>query len=167
MGCSVETVSSYFVFLVILIGKAVKVCLLRHCLMESGIEYSNHRYVRHKLLACTDTDQVSRVVKRSKIVTLLDCLDGLICDKCGGGELLTAMYDTMSNCAYLCKALDNACLSVCKSVENHLDSLSMGRHRGNGNLFLSAGRLICDLASFDADSLTKTLCKDCLGIRID
>ena len=116
MGCSVEAVSSYFVLLIVLVRKTVKISLLRHCLMESGIEYSYHRYVRHKLLASADTDQVCRVVKRCKIVALFDCLHSLICDHCGRSKLLTAVYDTVTNSANLCKACDNAALLVCESV---------------------------------------------------
>ena len=74
VACSVETVSSDLVFLIILMRQTVKICLLRHCLMKSGIEYANHRHVRHQFLAGIDTDQVCRVVKRCKIVALFDSL---------------------------------------------------------------------------------------------
>ena len=43
----------------------------------------------------------------------------------------------------------------------------MGRHGGNGNFLVSAGRLVSDLAAFDPDSLAEALCKDCLCIRVD
>ena len=47
VACSVEAVSSYFVFLIIFMRQTVKVCFLRHCLMESSIKYTNHRHVWH------------------------------------------------------------------------------------------------------------------------
>ena len=47
VGGSVETVSSYLVILIVLVGKAVKISLLRHCLMESCIEYCYHGNARH------------------------------------------------------------------------------------------------------------------------
>ena len=62
VGGPVEAVSPYFVFLVVFIGQAVQLSLLWHCLMESGIKYSNHRRFWHQLLAGADTDQVRRVM---------------------------------------------------------------------------------------------------------
>ena len=43
VACPVESVAAYRVFLIVFIGKAVEISLLRHGLMESGIEYSYHR----------------------------------------------------------------------------------------------------------------------------
>ena len=82
VGGSVETISSYFVFLVVFDRKSVQICFCRHCLMESCIKYANLRYAWHKLGADTDTDQVCRVVKWCKVVALFYCCDHLVCDHC-------------------------------------------------------------------------------------
>ena len=59
---SVEAVTSDLVFLIILVRQTVHISFLRHGLMESGVKYSYHGSGGHQLLACIDTDQVSRVM---------------------------------------------------------------------------------------------------------
>ena len=135
--------------------------------MERRIENSNHRSLRHQLLAGTDTDQVCRVVKRSQVVALLDSLDSLFRKQRGGRELLAAVYHTVSYGANLGKALNNARLLIGEGIQNHLDRLGVGRHRRNRNLFLAAGRLVSNLASLNSDSLAEALCKDCLCVGVD
>ena len=134
--------------------------------MESGIEYTNLRYIRHKLSTYADTDQVCRVVKRSKVVALFYSLDHLICDDSGGSEFLTAVYDTVTDCVNLIKALDCACLVICKSFQNHLDCFFMSRHGSLCDLFVVSGLLVYQ-SSVDTDSLAKSFCKNCFCLRID
>ena len=68
--------------------------------MESGIKYSYHRYARHQLFTCIDTDQVCRVVQRCKVVTLCNCFQNLVCDHNGRSKFLAAVYDTVTDCIY-------------------------------------------------------------------
>ncbi len=56
-----ETVSSYFVFLVVIQRQTIEVSFRRHGLMESGIENSYLRNAGHQLGADIDTDQVCRL----------------------------------------------------------------------------------------------------------
>ena len=166
VGGTVETVSSYLVLLIVLIGDTVDVCHFRHGLMESGIEYGNVRYARHQLLACTDTDKVCRIVKRCKVVALFDGSHGLVVDQAGRGELLSAVDNTVADSTNLGKALYYALLLIGQSCDNSADSLAVGGHRNLGNFLLTAGRLIGQCA-VDADSLAETLGKNCLGIGVD
>ena len=112
VGGTMETIASYFILLIVFIGKAVQICLLRHGLMESSIKNSCHGSIGHQLLAGTDTNQICRVVKRSQVIALLDGLHGLIGQKGRGRELLAAMYDTVSNGTNLIQALNNAGLFI-------------------------------------------------------
>ena len=56
VACSVETVTSYLVFLIIFIWQTIKISLLWHGLMESGIKHTYHWYTRHKFLTYTNTN---------------------------------------------------------------------------------------------------------------
>ena len=142
VGGSVETISSYFVVLVIFQWKAIEICFCRHRLMESGIKYTNLRYSWHKLRAYTDTDQVCRVMKRCKIVALFYCCNHFICDYYRFGKFLTTMYNTVSNSVYFFQASDSACFVICKGIQNHLDCFFMCRHGSFCNFFVTACFLI-------------------------
>ena len=134
--------------------------------MESCIKYTNLRYTRHQFGAYIDTNQVCRVVKRSKVVALFYCCDHFICDYGRSCEFLTAMYDTVSDCIYFFKALDCACFIICKSVQNELDSFFMSRHSTFSDFFVKSGFLI-NQSSVDTDSFAKTLCQNVFCIRVD
>ena len=166
VGCSVETVSSYFIFLVEVKRKSVEISLSRHCLMESGIKYCYLWYTWHKVCTYADTDQVCRVVKRCKIVALFYGFDHLICDHCGGSEFLTAVYDTVSDRVNFFQASDCACLVIGKCIQYHLDCLFMCWHSCLCDLLVTAGFLVYQ-SSVDTDSLAETFCKDCLCIGVD
>ena len=166
VGCSVETVSSYFIFLVEVKRKSVEICFSRHCLMESGIKYAYLRYAWHKLCTYTDTNEVSRVVERCKVIALFYCFDHLVCDHCGRSKFLASVYDTMSDRINLFKASDRTCLIVCKSIQYHLDCFFMCWHSCLCDLFVTSGFLVYQ-SSVDTDSLAETLCKYILCLRID
>ena len=161
-----ETVSSYPVVLVVFNWKSVQISFCRHCLMESSIKYTYLRYIWHKLGAYTDTNQVSRIVKWCKVIALFYCFDHLICNDCRRSKFLAAMYDTMTNCINLCKTLDRTCFLIGKSFQNHLDCFFMSRHGSFCDLFVVSGFLIYQ-SSVNSDSLAKSLCKNCLCVRID
>ena len=161
-----ETISSYFVFFVVFDRKSVQICFCRHCLMESCIKYTNLRYTWHKLRADINTDQVCRVMKWCKIVTLFYCCNHFICDHCRSCKFFSTMYDTMSDCIYFFQALDSACFFVCKSIQYKLDSFFVCRHCTLCDFFIKSGFLI-NQSSVDSDSLAKTLCQNILCIRVD
>ncbi len=70
--CAVETVSSHFVFLIILIWNSIEISLLRHGLMECGVEHGYHWSIWHQLLAGAYADEVCRIVKRRQIIAGFD-----------------------------------------------------------------------------------------------
>ena len=94
-----EAITANRVLLIVFDRKAIQESLLRHRLMEGRVEHTYLRYAGHQLLAGIDTDQVSRVVKRRKLIAFLDLLQNLIRQKRGSGKLFSAMNDTMANSA--------------------------------------------------------------------
>ena len=134
--------------------------------MEGGVEYGNVRNAGHELLAGADADQICRIVQRGKFIAVLDRLDRLVGDQAGSGELLAAVYDTVSNRADLRERADHALLRVGQGIDDCLQGFLVGRHRDGALLLLPAGRLVGQRA-VDADSLTEALCKNLLGLGID
>ena len=134
--------------------------------MECGIKYCHHRSARHQFLACTDSDQVSRVMKRCQIVALFNRLQHLICDHYRACKLFSAMYHAVSYRADFIKALYYASISVCQSVDHELDCLCMCRHCLVRFYFLTASRLIGQ-TSIDSDTLAKPFGKNIFGFRVD
>ena len=55
VGSSMETVTANSVLFVRFVGNAVQERLLRHCLMESGIEYTHLRHLRQYFAAGIDS----------------------------------------------------------------------------------------------------------------
>ena len=112
-----ETISSYFVVLVIFQWKAIEICFCRHCLMESGIKHTYLRYIWHKLGAYTDTDQVSRIVKWCKVIALCDRSFYFRCYNYRFCKLFSAVNNTMSDCSDFVKALNNTCICICQRAQ--------------------------------------------------
>lgn len=93
---SVEAVTAYAVFLVKFVRQRVHVGVLRHCLVESRIEYSDLRYIGEDLFYGIDTFEVSRIVKRCNIDAFDDFLFYGFVDKYRLVEFLSAVYDAMT-----------------------------------------------------------------------
>ena len=161
-----ETVSSYFIVFVVFNRKSVQICFSRHCLMESGIKYTNLRYTWHKFCTNINTDQVCRVMQRRKIIALFYCCDHFISDQCRAGKFLAAVYNTMSDCIYFFQTLDSTCFVICESIQYKLDCFFMCRHCTFCDFLVTSGFLI-NQSSVDSDSFAKTLCQNILCFRVD
>ena len=135
--------------------------------MESSIKNRYHRYIRHNFLAGIDTDQVCRIVKRCQIITILNGFHDLCIDHYTACKLLTAMYDTVSDCIDLCQRFYDANLLVCQLFDHCRNCLCMCRHCDLSLYFLSALRLMCNTASVNSDSLTKSFCKHFFAFAVD
>ena len=151
MAGAVETVTADFILVVIIHRKGIHISLLGHGLMESGIKNCDHGSVGHQSLAGINTDQVGGVVQRSKVGDFLDCLDDFVIDQYGGSELLAAMDDTMADCTDLVERLKDACFLVGQCLKYQADCFIVVGHD----------------RAVDADSLTKTLGKECFGLGVD
>ena len=91
MAGTVETVSSDPVLLIVLIGDAIQIRLLRHGLVECRIEYARLGHVRHQLFTGADADQVRRIMKRRQIVALGDGRDHFLVYQGRGSKFFSAM----------------------------------------------------------------------------
>lgn len=150
VACTMEAISSYFVFFVIFIRKSVQISFFRHCLMESGIKYTYHRYARHQFFTCVNADQVGRIVQRRKLVAFFYCFQHLICNDSGRSEFFSAMYDSVSYSSYFVQALDSAGFFIYQSVKNKLDRFFMSRHRSFCDFFVQSLFLVSQ-TSVDTD----------------
>ena len=56
VACSVEAVTTYFIFFIILIWKTVHISNRFHSLMKGGIKYTDVWHARHNCLTSADTD---------------------------------------------------------------------------------------------------------------
>ena len=91
-----KSISSHLIFLIILIWKSIQIRFSRHCLMEGRIKYSNHWNIRHQFLTCTDSDQISWIMKRCELIALLNLCKHLLIQYYRLCKLLASMYHTMS-----------------------------------------------------------------------
>ena len=158
MACSVETITTYFIFFIALIWKSIHKCSWLHCLMESGIKYCYIWHTRHNCLARTDSDQVCRIVKRCKRITLFDCCHNFIIYYYRRSKFFSTVYDTMTNCINFFQITDYTIFFVCQFVQYHLNSHFMVWHILIDNHLFSTCRSMVQ-TSVDSDSLTETYCQ--------
>ena len=105
MRSSVETIFTYFIFIIVFFRNCIHICFFRHCLMECSIKYSYVWFTWHQFHTCTDTHQVCRVMQRTKVTALFDNRDYFIVDNTGIRDFSSTMQYTMSDCFYFVKAL--------------------------------------------------------------
>ena len=164
--CPVKSVSSHLILLVILVRKAVEVCLFRHCLMERGVKYPHHRHIGHQLSAGIDSDQIRRIVKRCQIIALFHCRQNFRRQKGGRRKLLSAVHHAVSDCVDLGKTSDGACLIIDQGFEYHLDCLLMSGHIRLCDLLVQPALLVYK-SPVNPDALAQPLCENALALRIN
>ena len=162
-----EAVPPDLVFLIIFIRQAVHIGLLRHGLVESGVEHAHHGGIRHQLPAGLDADQVGRVVQGGKVVALLHRGQHFPVQHHGLGELLPAVHHPVSHRADFLQAGHHAGLRVGQSLQHQTDRLGVVRHGGDFSFLLAALTRIGYHASVDADPLADALGKALLGLCVD
>ena len=74
--------------------------------MESCIKYSYHRCVRHKFLACCNTEKVRRIVERSQVYTFFQSFYHHVVDKYRMREFFAGMYYSVTYCTDLAHIFD-------------------------------------------------------------
>ena len=66
MAGTMEAVTTYAIFLVVLIRKSIHVCIRRHCLMERRVEHTHLRDRRKNSRHSLDAKDIGRIMKRRK-----------------------------------------------------------------------------------------------------
>ena len=166
MAGAMEAVTTDAVFIIVLIGDCIEVCLLRHLHTESGIPYCYVRSSGHSCLACLDTHQVRRVMQRSKVEALADYALYVLVNYDRIAVNLSAVQNAVSDCRDLLGILDYTVLRIYQCLHNQLDCFGMCRHSLLDYHFLAVC-LMCQLGTFDSDSLAETLCHYGLILHID
>ena len=167
MGCTVEAISSYFIFFIVFVRQSVHISSFGHCLMESCIEYCYLRYAGHNFFASMDTDQVCGVVQRCQIAAFFDCFDNFGCNDYGVCEIFTAVYYTMANCVDFLHGFHNTVFGVCQCIQNHFNGYAVVFLiiiEDNG---FFAGRLMFQSGAFDTDSFTQAFCQYVFCFHVD
>ena len=169
MARAVEAVAADAVVLVILIRNRVHEGLAGHGLVERGVKHGDHRHVvAHDLAAGVDAGDVRGVVQRREGGALLERLHDLVVDLHGGGELLAAVDDTVTDRVDLLHVGDHAVLGAGELVDDGGNGLGMRRHREilvkDG---LSADQRAVLQMTVDADALAKALGENGFVLHVD
>ena len=112
MACSVETISSDAVFLIIFIWDCIHSCFLWNIHTKCCIEYCYIRFARHCFFASFNTDQVCRVMKRSEVEAVTNNFLHVFCYKCCITVYSTCMQYTVSDCCNLIRTFDHTMLFI-------------------------------------------------------
>ena len=98
---AVSAISSYTIFLIISIWKSIHIGIVRHSLMISRIECNDLRNFRKCCLHSSDTKNMSRIVKRSKITAYSYLLHNILINKGAFREELASVDYTMTYSFYV------------------------------------------------------------------
>ena len=105
---SVEAVSADSVFFVVFVVYRIHISVVRHRVMESGVESSRHESIREKFLAGPDSDDVSRNVKRSEVVAFLNSEYDVVGNFNAAVVVFAGMNESVSDRRDLRFVFDNA-----------------------------------------------------------
>ena len=163
---SVEAVTADLVLFDQLLRDRVGICLLRHGLMECGIENEDLRNSGHCVHASSDSHQVRNGMERSQIAAKLKLRDYLVVNDDRLREVGTSVDDTMADCLDLVHACNASVHGICQSSNKDSGRLRMVGHRKIRYVFILSGYLMHD-AAVNTDSLAVSLCLDLIGRGIE
>ena len=157
MGCAVGAVTAYAVFLIILIGQAVHICVGRHCLVECGIEGDNLGDRGKGILHSPDTKKVGGVVERGEIRAELYLSKDVLIHEDRSGEEIAALHDAVTHGFDVFERLQDAGLGVCEGSQDKLHTHFVVRDWNVCDNFVLAGGRILEDTGGKADFLCYTL----------
>ena len=153
---AVEAVATDSILLVQLVRNSVHICLIWHCLVESGIKYSHLRNARKCLFNRLNTFEVSRVVKRSEFDALNNHLFYFWSDKHRLIKLLAAVYYTVTYRLHLIQRCDATDLLIHEAIQNQLNTYGMLWHSLLNLHFLTIGEFDLQERVWQTDLLYST-----------
>ena len=122
VACAVETILTYAVLLVVLVGQRVHIVDCGNRLVERGVEYRNLRHARQHLFDREHTLKICGVVERSNRKERTNLLLNILIYNAALGEELTTVSHTMTYSLNLIERSDNAVLSIGQCVEYKADT---------------------------------------------
>ena len=162
-----ETIATNAVVLVHIVRDSIHECLLRHCLMECCIEYAYLWNLWEKSSNSIYTLEVCRIVKRSKVVASLECLDNLWSEDNRLCELLTTMHHTMTYCIQFVERLESTINRICKNLEDKFHTYCVLRNLLLNNLLAAILRIKLDECTRKTYFLNTALCENGLCLHLE
>ena len=152
-----ETIATNVILLVQLVRNGIKISVVRHGTMECVIKDTYLRSTRHQSIYGTDTFEVTCVMNRSEVAKFLNSvLYTLVYDNTLF-ELVTTLYDTVSNSIDFLQVLDGTNLWIEQALEYKIDALFMIGHVVHNLLFLAVWQCHLDECVVETDTLYTTL----------
>ena len=122
---SMESVTAHSILLIEFIRSGIHIGIVRHGLMESGVEHSDLWYFWQECLDSVDTLDVGRVVERCEVVALGKILHHLIGDEYRLAETLTSVHHSVTDSIELVEVAHDGIFASCEYLENELNSRCM------------------------------------------
>ena len=166
MARSVETIAAHAILLVEIIRKGIHICLLRHGLMESRIEYAHLRQTRHQFRNSMNTLQVGWVVQRSQIDASLESFQHFVVEHHALVEFLAAVHHAMAHCVNLLQVFNHADFRICQQREDELHAFRMLGNVVHNLLLLTVCQFHFHECAIHAHALCAARCHHFSGIHV-
>ena len=124
---AVEAVAPHLVLLVPFVGQRVDIGMLRHGLVESGVEDGHMGNGRHEGLGRLDPFNVGRIVQRRQVLDLFDGIQDILVDHHRTGEFFAAMHHAVADGRNFVNTFENTMVRVGNGFDQQVDgSLMIG-----------------------------------------
>ena len=163
---SVESITTYAVFFVILIRKRVHVGVVRHCLVERGVEDCDLRNGRKRLRYGVDSEEICRIVERGNLAALANLRNHLVCHEGTAEKLLSAMHHAVSHSLDVVKRAKASIFLVKQRVKHSLNTNGVVLNRHFAHKFLLSGSLMLETSDLKADALDESLREKIIDIVV-
>ena len=91
--------------------------------MECVIKYSNlWEFVAKNFCASVNTNNVSRVVKRSENAELINCFKNTVVNKNAFCEAVATLNNSVTDSTDFGKGINNLAVACCKGIFNNIES---------------------------------------------
>ena len=160
VGSAVGAVAADAEFLVVLVGQGIHVGLLRHGLVEGGVEGHDLRNGRKDMLDRFDAEEVGRVVQRGEVAAEGDLFDDIVIDEGAAGEEIAALDDAVADGVDVFEGLEDAGAGSGKGFEDELHADFVVRDGQVSDDLVPAGGGILENTFGKADLFGDTLCDD-------
>ena len=163
---SVESVTTDAVFFVILIRKRVHIGVVRHRLVECGVEDCDLRNGRKSLRHSVDSEEICRIVERGNLAALANLRNHFVRHKGTAEKLLSAMHHAVSHSLDVVKRAKASVFLVQQRVKHSLNADGVVLNRHFAHKFLLSGSLMLETSYLKADALDESLREKVIDIVV-